>query len=389
MNPQHATYFLNTIDEFQWNSIPIRHWINILHNNHEIDIVAEIFPEQGLSKGELLAHCQSSTYSIKEKCIMILIWGGMIGQRINNTLDYCNGYTAQTELAFLRLMRCRTRFEAFQVLKDSKENNLLPGVGVAFYTKFLFFLRPDLNGYILDQWTGKSYNLLMQGENHELGPIPFQGNVVQNQTTAEQYEHFCQTIDTLTIAYNLHHNTNLSGYQVEGKLFTAGGNWRAYLNQHYPLAGQAVPCNPDDNNPPPDNADQDQPNFPELDRFNTIDINISNNMDRLFWCYLAYLNYTNTWLDNAYRPLEDIVNEVPNLQFIDHNNLIQATFNFTKYAMINSAGARNYFQFEGGHNLHQEYTASINDPHRDYGNILQQYGNNQIRINPTYINNED
>ncbi len=400
MNPQHATYFLNTNDEFEWSQIHIRNTVINLNQLHNLNINEDNFPDQGLTKGELLVYCSSNQYSLRDKCLMIMIWGGMIGQRLHHSANFYQHFNDRTKFVLKSLINASTRKEAFTFLRIAKEGNLLPGVRVPFYTKFLFFLNPQLNGYILDRWTGKSYDLLMEGEN--VPPLTFDHAGFLEDATPDQYEHFCSTIDELTIAYNLHNRTQLSGYDIEGKLFTSGGNWRAYLlNQNAPIQNnnevgdQGNPNVPPQNgggnrdNPPPQNEAEEVgfQDFPELIRFNTNLININNNMDRIFWCYLAYLNNTKTWIDNAHRPLENIINEVPNLQFIGHNNLIQATYNFTKYAMINSAAGRNYFQFEAGPQLQQQYTVAINDPNREYGVILQLYGNCRIRINPAYINN--
>ena len=57
------------------------------------------------------------------------------------------------------------RAEAYERLKDVKEQGGLKGMGPVFFTKLIYFLTPCDNSerktpYIVDQWSGCSVNLL-------------------------------------------------------------------------------------------------------------------------------------------------------------------------------------------------------------------------------------
>lgn len=101
------------------------------------------------------------------------------------------------------------------------------GWGPAFFTKLIFFVRPADDGYIMDQWTGKSVNLLT---GKPLVHLSYKGHVTDN-TSADDYEEFCKVVEDLA---NI---CGSSGGEAEDRLFSHGGRkpgeWRAYVRRHW------------------------------------------------------------------------------------------------------------------------------------------------------------
>jgi hypothetical protein len=104
----------------------------------------------------------------------------------------------------------------------SKGNNRLPGLGPAFSTKLIFFMRAIEDGYVMDQWLAKSVNLLV-GEK----VVEMAGEAVSPKNTPENYENFCLAIDCLS------ETLGISPDATEQALFSIGGKkpgkWREYV----------------------------------------------------------------------------------------------------------------------------------------------------------------
>ena len=120
-----------------------------------------------------------------------------------------------------------TRKEAFDAFHSLRKANKLPGMGPAYFSKLITFLNPELHAYIFDQWTGKSVQLLSKDPQIVLTKDGY----VSDLNTGDEYEWFCQFIETL--AAELGHSAN----EVGEMLFSKGGRnraaWRAYVLDHF------------------------------------------------------------------------------------------------------------------------------------------------------------
>jgi len=118
----------------------------------------------------------------------------------------------------------------------------IPGLGISFYTKLLFFLRPIQDAYMLDQWTAKSILLLQFPPVIRLGPRGNNGfyRAAPNTTQAE-YERFCQAVEALRVSL-WQIGAPPTGEQVEMAMFDRSrpdGFWRGFvkINFKHPVAG--------------------------------------------------------------------------------------------------------------------------------------------------------
>jgi hypothetical protein len=116
-----------------------------------------------------------------------------------------------------------SRDRAFRELHELRTACSLPGMRAPYFTKLIFFLRPVADGYIMDQWTAKSVNLLVGRDVVKLD----RNGYVTDENGAEDYETFCQTIDCLRVPLG-----KQFGHEVEEKLMSEGhgkGEWRNYV----------------------------------------------------------------------------------------------------------------------------------------------------------------
>ena len=176
---------------------------------------------QKFDRRDLLAYCNNQKNSNLNVGIAILSWGGM--RRDHGRILFNNNFSSLNILITnLRKNKYSTRIKAFDAFQSERSKGNLPGLGIGYFTKLIFFLAPNLNGYIMDQWAGKSINLLAGKQ-----IVSFYNSWVNDKNNAETYDIFCKNIDELAV------NLNCSGSEAEERIFSIGngkGEWRKYLN---------------------------------------------------------------------------------------------------------------------------------------------------------------
>ena len=177
-----------------------------------------------LNRYELFGYCQDINKTNLNILVAILSWGGMNRRHGKSLFQNLDGLYPVIEK--LRNREFESRSSAFEALQRLRRAGMIPGLGIGYFTKLICFLDPTLNGYILDQWVGKSINLLL-GE-----PIIDITNIgwVNDNNTHKVYEAFCSEIDSLS------RELKCDGFEVERRLFSIGygkGKWRNYLIKNY------------------------------------------------------------------------------------------------------------------------------------------------------------
>jgi len=123
----------------------------------------------------------------------------------------------------IRTGKINSRKVAYKKFKDLRKDGKLKGMGPAYFTKLICFVSSRLNGYIMDQWTSKSINILL-GKN--LIKLTKSGTVT-DKNNLEIYELFCQTVEDLA------KKMSLEPIELEEMLFSNGGvnkgTWRNYV----------------------------------------------------------------------------------------------------------------------------------------------------------------
>lgn len=115
--------------------------------------------------------------------------------------------------------------------KKGSNKNLLPGLGPAFFTKLIYFARPNKDGYIMDQFAAKSVNYLFENKfnfGKSTSVVKMDGKSVSSRNTGGDYDNFCSAIEIVRDRLN-EGGEALSGGDVELLLF----NWR----EHSEVAG--------------------------------------------------------------------------------------------------------------------------------------------------------
>jgi hypothetical protein len=173
----------------------------------------------------LIHFCVDKNNSEIDITVAILAWGGM---RFDHGRNLMRNWNHLEAIIFdLRNKNISTRKDAFKEFQEIRAQGKLPGLGVGYFTKLICFVNRDLNGYILDQWTGKSINFLWDDSLIKISKSGW----ITDKNTPENYEEFCQRIEQLSIILNC------SSLEAEERIFSNGGRnpgeWRKYLKSNY------------------------------------------------------------------------------------------------------------------------------------------------------------
>ena len=115
-------------------------------------------PDQMLDRAEVREICQNPEYPVLYGYICAMAWGGQgAGGRGRYVVDSWNA----RNLIISRLENLRAnnlnRRDAYNLFLN---DNRVPGLGPAYFTKLLYFFSPEPTYYIMDQHTARSVNLL-------------------------------------------------------------------------------------------------------------------------------------------------------------------------------------------------------------------------------------
>ena len=169
--------------------------------------------------------------STNDRLLAICAWGGMKVGHGRNMWAAKDDLERDDDLTrTLGALPNLNRREAYTRFRTLRSANGLPGVGPAFFTKLIYFMGQG-DGYILDQWTGRSINLLF-GPLVHLSPVAG-GWRVTDGNSAIHYERYCRCVERLAEMLTANDPS-----EVESALF-APGPWRDYLQlqvvAHAPL----------------------------------------------------------------------------------------------------------------------------------------------------------
>ena len=222
MKDEHFNFLINIENNAQGNVG--RNALNFGNQVQGIENLPEILNQQ-FNRNGLFEICGNENFSNLTLAVAILAWGGMRFDHARNLFQNWN--YLNPIIHDLRTGQIATRHKAFEILQDNRANGNLPGLGIGYFTKLICFLDQNLNGYILDQWTGKSINLLW---NEPLVQISNLGWVT-DENTPQIYEEFCQRLEHLA------EKLELEPLEAEERIFSIGGRnpgqWRQYLNHNY------------------------------------------------------------------------------------------------------------------------------------------------------------
>lgn len=187
-----------------------------------IDDLGEAASSQPLSRPFLKQIGMIDTVSDRDVLWSILSWGGMridAGKRL--AVHESRWVEIIGKLRRTGLSRRESYRICFEAVRDIKSG----GIGPAYFTKLIFFANPKHDGYIMDQWTSRSVNFLIDGS-----PIVKMRtrNHVDPRNNEASYEQFCCAVEALSMLL-----IKKSPEETEQCLFSTGGRsphpWRRYL----------------------------------------------------------------------------------------------------------------------------------------------------------------
>jgi hypothetical protein len=196
---------------------------------------AETLPSHRCKRADLFQYA-SSEPRIELVAAAILAWGGMHRQHGQQLFE------RQRWLELAQSIREGevSRGDAYDAFASLRADGELPGMGPAYFTKLIFFLMPRSKpvGYIMDQWTACSINILLDDPSAVRtdaayswsGPSKLSSQyVVSDHNSADQYERFCRAIEALAA------ELELAPGAMELLLLSEGGRkplpWREYVKQ--------------------------------------------------------------------------------------------------------------------------------------------------------------
>ena len=178
-----------------------------------------------IDRCKLTKICKDINVSEIEKVISVFSWGGMRYDHARQIFKKWN--VLQPIIIKIKNSVYCNRSEIFQEFQNIRKTKSLPFLGIAFYTKLICFINPNYNGYILDQWTAKSINLLLRKPIIDIT----KNGWVTDKNSSEDYEKYCLLIEKLS------KELELNPIKTEEVLFSFGGRnpgyWREYVKKNY------------------------------------------------------------------------------------------------------------------------------------------------------------
>jgi hypothetical protein len=186
-----------------------------------------LLPNRSVDRKFLFNMASSNDANTFTCCVAILGWGGMRRDHARSVL-----LTSEAWLPIAQAIRTQAlgRQEAYSRFMHARNAKQLKGMGPAFFTKLIYFLGKDApeRGYIMDQWTALSANLLTGRKMVDLHILKG-GFRVSDKNDPNVYDEFCRFIENLAL------DLKVSPDDAEMRIFSVGGSsskigeWRAYL----------------------------------------------------------------------------------------------------------------------------------------------------------------
>ena len=251
-----------------WSQMPIRMFAETVLNKlnmsfEDCRVEEDDYYDRLVNRDDVRSFVRDSGANSLGKVLFVLGWGGM---RITHAATALSSYNDHWKgIVDDMISGNLDRYDAykeFHVLKNSKNSNqkgtkILEGMGPAYFTKLIFFLEKYSNGYIMDQWTSRSMNLLRQDSHPKihLKPVYKKSDSEQNRwknyyvdsvkNDVSVYKEFCEDLECLAnrlaphLPKDVTDNENRRAEATEQLIFSSGrvvrvpiADWRRYVLDH-------------------------------------------------------------------------------------------------------------------------------------------------------------
>ena len=207
-------------EEHQWRGRNLSNWWESVFPGQKNKL-----PSKSVSREELKTLCADQAFSDQETVAAVMAWGGMF---VNNGRKFSSNVKCVCEIVSSLRSGDLPRDEAFSAFKNLRVKKQIKGMGAAYFTKLIFFCSPKHDGYIMDQWTSKSVNLISKKNLVKLTSTGY----VSDANDVSNYIEFCYFIENLSLMC-----CDRSSEETEKRLFSFGGKtkgaWRSYVIQNW------------------------------------------------------------------------------------------------------------------------------------------------------------
>ena len=198
---------------------PLKTYINLLDKNNYLTSERKKSLEEKFK--ENLSPSKFNHYAVREICkdhhqydiedciLIILTWGQIRPSPTTLLLAWksLNSPDIKRFLEDIRSGKENDRMKIYTRFADYRYSADLKGIDTAYFTKLIYFLmNQDEKGYILDQFTARSSNILLR---RNIININKDGTVASKQNDAEVYEKYCKFIEDLAIYLDDHFRERL------------------------------------------------------------------------------------------------------------------------------------------------------------------------------------
>lgn len=205
----------NLTNDQDWAGHDVRKWWDYVTNKRKCNL-----PSEKLTRQALKEFCHKDSKYTDEECLgAVMAWGGQNrkhGQTLFSRKDEVLPIIADMRTSSINHLQA---YKAFDYLCQQDKKL---GMGAAYFTKLIFFCEPSHRGFIMDQWTAKSTNLLCCEQ-----VIHLQAGYVSKKNNGDKYEYFCKVVEDLA------KRLNTSAEHIEMSMFSKGGRnkapWRQYV----------------------------------------------------------------------------------------------------------------------------------------------------------------
>ena len=217
--PEHFNALANS-EVGEWKGRDAGSWAKA--TGYTPDFNNNVILQGRLARTDLYGMCCNPKIRTLDLCAFIFAWGGMRVDNGKRILEETQWITVAEDLRSGAV----SHYEAYARFYELAKAKMMGGCGPAYYTKLLLFLPHDgARGIIMDQWTGRSINLLMGRSIVRLLPVYDKAKSyrVAPDNDLTVYKEFCEIVQTLS------ERLNLPIQETEMMLFSEGrrkGAWR-------------------------------------------------------------------------------------------------------------------------------------------------------------------
>ena len=203
-----------------------------------------VFPDKKVNRDDVWEFVDRPKIDLLDKVLYVLGWGGMRPHHARAALSF---YQCRWKKVVCDMQKKEYGpINAYAEFHHLKKSGCLVGMGPAYFTKLIYFLEVSHKGFIMDQWTARSMNLLRcctrneiyLNQVYEKGKCSDKFWVDNDRNDHVIYQEFCKDLACLAKALPVYVN-NKSRTREEATellLFSSGrrggrerGRWRQYV----------------------------------------------------------------------------------------------------------------------------------------------------------------